>query len=342
MGGTKESEAAVARALSFLAHTRQKDGRWTFFTDAPKCSPGTPGSVPPVNSDYRFDVALTGLATLAFLASDHTPAKPGPYQETVAGAVAFLQRQQKPNGDLRGEGNMYSHGIATLALAEAAIMTGDPAIKDSALRGCRFIASARDTQSGGWRYRPGQSGDTSVLGWQIMALHSATYLGLELAPEIRAGTLAWLQHVSSGPLSMLAGYTGSSPRPAMTAQASFTRLLMGQQLTAPQQDEVCAYLEEERPFEDGDYYTWYYYSLAMMQMHNHAWEVWNPQIRDRLVASQKVAFGDGSWDPDDRYGHVGGRVYTTAMATLTLEVYYRYLPMYRSAPRDTAPDNSKR
>jgi hypothetical protein len=38
---------------------------------------------------------------------------------------------------------------------------------------------------------------------------------------------------------------------------------------------------------------------------------------------------DGSWDPVGG-GHVptGGRVFSTALGALSLEVYYRYLPLY--------------
>ena len=37
----------------------------------------------------------------------------------------------------------------------------------------------------------------------------------------------------------------------------------------------------------------------------------------------------GSWPPAaSEWGNRGGRIYSTTLATLTLEVYYRYLPMY--------------
>ena len=38
---------------------------------------------------------------------------------------------------------------------------------------------------------------------------------------------------------------------------------------------------------------------------------------------------DGSWDPKvDRWGFAGGRVYTTAINVLTLEIYYRYAKVF--------------
>ena len=30
----------------------------------------------------------------------------------------------------------------------------------------------------------------------------------------------------------------------------------------------------------------------------------------------------------EKYGNVGGRLYTTAMAVMILEVYYRYMPLF--------------
>ena len=44
----------------------------------------------------------------------------------------------------------------------------------------------------------------------------------------------------------------------------------------------------------------------------------------------------GSWDTNDLWGGYGGRVYTTALATLTLEVYYRFLPLYVEVAPDVA------
>ena len=32
----------------------------------------------------------------------------------------------------------------------------------------------------------------------------------------------------------------------------------------------------------------------------------------------------GSWPPTDQWGAHGGRIYSTALAVLTLEVYYRF------------------
>ena len=63
-------------------------------------------------------------------------------------------------------------------------------------------------------------------------------------------------------------------------------------------------------------------------------EGWNAEGREHLVRAQKRGDAmDGSWDPSGPWTETGGRVLSTCFATLTLEVYYRYLPLYWRADR---------
>jgi hypothetical protein len=70
-------------------------------------------------------------------------------------------------------------------------------------------------------------------------------------------------------------------------------------------------------------------------MRNKDWERWNLHVREGLIEMQVKQEGcaQGSWDPDipapDRWGQRAGRLYVTSLSILTLEVYYRYLPLYR-------------
>lgn len=331
LGGTKESEGAVERGLAYLASVQEDDGRWTYITGTrrPRQSSGR----------HAHDPACTALSVLAFLAQDHRPDKPGKYQEVVSKALDFLVSEQLEDGDLRGpmrgggadQGNMYDHGIATLALAEAALMTRDPRYTDAAIKAANFIIAAQNQETGGWRYIPNEAGDSSVFGWQIMALHSAEQLGFQIPPETRRGAIRYIAMASTGGHHMVAGYqpfTGASA--PMTAEIVFCRMLLGQQLTEDEADVVGAYLGRQPP-EAGnpDIYYWYYGSLCMMQMQNDAWKEWNTRTRDMLVHSQRKLGDDkGYWD-NMRWSDRGGRVFTTAMATLTLEVYYRYMPMQK-------------
>jgi hypothetical protein len=325
LGGTKQSENAVERALAYFARQQEPDGRWTYVL--PGSEQGQRGRTP-------HDMALTGLATLCFLAGDHTPNRTGPFREAVSNAVDFLIAHQKSNGDLRGPmtgggadaGNMYDHAIATLALAEAALMTGDKRITEAALKGADFIVRAQNSESGGWRYLPGEFGDSSVFGWQVMALHSAQQLGFEWPQRSRDRAAKYIQMASRGRNKILAGYQpGNQPTPPMTGEILFCRILLGEKLTAEAEEEVCSFLPRQNP---RDFYGSYYASLSLIQLQNDTWKRWNDRTRENLVNLQHHGGeDDGCWETSITWGERGGRVFSTALACLTLEVYYRYLPM---------------
>ncbi|NIP86770.1 MAG: hypothetical protein GTO03_14900, partial [Planctomycetales bacterium] len=135
----------------------------------------------------QSDPGGTALALLPFLGSGQTHLV-GKYQAQVTAGLKYLLSIQKENGDLRGNsrGNsgMYAHGQAAIVLCEAYKMTGDERLRDPAQRAIDFLVAAQHL-SGGWRYAPArenprQRPDTSVLGWQVTALHSARAAYLEV------------------------------------------------------------------------------------------------------------------------------------------------------------------
>ena len=92
-------------------------------------------------------------------------------------------------------------------------------------------------------------------------------------------------------------------------------------------------------------YTWYYATLASFHAGGPQWDAWNRQMQAAVLRLQRRESSglDGSWDPDPVWGGHGGRVYATAMAAMTLEVYYRHLPMHRQAlPMATVPGGGLR
>jgi len=332
LGGSPQSERAVARALAFLQRTQESDGRWTLFT---KQHGGR-------REPYKHDAALTGLATLCFLGADHKPTDQGLYSQTVAKAIDYLLARQKADGDLRGGGDMYDHAIAAIAVTEAAIMTRDQRYREAAEKAIRFVETAQNPKTGGWRYLPRQAdSDTSVLGWQVMALRSGKTLGVKLDPQVWNAATESLKSVSGGRTGILAGYQGArEPTPTMSAEAALCRVLLEVPISPAQLQELGEYLLRDhlpRSKKDkANYYFWYYGSLSLMHLQGETWTKWNAAMRDHLITTQRAG-GDmeGSWEPDCRWAGAGGRVYTTALATLTLEVYYRFLPMYG---RDMAGD----
>jgi hypothetical protein len=226
---------------------------------------------------------------------------------------------------------MYCHGIALLAVSEAYAMTGDARLQTVWQRGLQYTLAAQDPVSGGWRYRPGERGDLSQCGWQVMALRSAELGGFTIPIESRRGILKFVDSVSLGTQGGLASYR---PREratrTMTAEAMVCRLLLDLPAKPAAMQEANEFLLRELPGqEEPNSYYWYYATLYLFQLQGDAWTEWNEALQRQLLARQardgRLA---GSWDTRDAWGGYGGRVYTTAMAALCLEVYYRYLPIY--------------
>ena len=343
-GGTAETEAAVKAALKWLADNQDADGRWN-----PRSHGG--GMETKVlgrdrqGAGSHADTAVSGLALLAFLASGNTHLD-GPYSEDVRRGLEYLLRTQAPDGNLGGQAAafefMYSHAMAACALSEAYGMTRDTRLREPVRRAVAYTIAAQDPTGGGWRYRPGDPGDTSQLGWQLMTLKSAELAGIPIPETTRQGIIRYLRSVSSGQYGGRASYRpGESPSRPMTAEALVCWQFLGLRGQHPAGNEAGDYLLEETPGE-GDYnlYYWYYATLGMYQLQGAHWQRWNDAMRDAVVGRQvKEGPLAGSWDTNALWGGYGGRVYTTALATLTLEVYYRFLPLFAEVAHVGQVDN---
>ncbi len=101
-------------------------------------------------------------------------------------------------------------------------------------------------------------------------------------------------------------------------------------LSANDKDRLLSVVASTVGYTPSNFYYWYYATLALFQHGGEPWSHWNAWTRDRIVGLQLTeGHRAGSWDPDDSlYGAKGGRIYCTALAALTLEVYYRYLRLY--------------
>ena len=327
-GGTSLTEAAVARALHWLSRQQRRDGRWK------------------LDGGARSDAAATSLALMPFLGAGQTP-DAGVYKHVVARGLGWLLDSQKNDGDLRvdssGNTGMYAQGQCAIVLCEAFLMTGSESLRVPAQKSIDFIVAAQ-FPDGGWRYRPNgeiprsaRRGDTSVVGWQMMALQSARAAGLEVPGETLELAGQYLDGVASRDRSQYAYQRGNSPTPVMTAEALLCRMYLGWSLAEPGLRQGFDYLLEKhlpaanRP----NVYYWYYATQALHQAGGSRWDRWNKHMRDVLVQAQ-VSRGThaGSWNPGHQHSRTGGRVYTTALATCTLEVYYRHLPIFRQIKLD--------
>lgn len=382
-GGDENTEAAVQNALDWLARAQGPDGGW----NAAEHGGGNPimiGRAGPdgeirQNAGVRANTAMTGLAILAFLGAGHHHLD-GPYAPTVHAGLRYLLGQQLPSGDMSGRdqvgredavrfARMYSHGMASLAVAEAYAITQDPQLLPATRLACQYSIRAMNPRSGGWRYEypTDDPGDTSQFGWQAMLLHSASQANaFDIGADSRSKMLRFLDSVSAGQDGGLATYrprvgnfnNAEQATPSMTAEATASRLLLGYPIRPGAAHEAQRMLLSNPPGRGQDnFYYWYYATLAMYQLRStsgnsmdaaifeSAWKSWNDALKFRLCTTQ-IAEGPakGSWNPSCVWGAYGGRVYTTALGCLSLEVYYRYLPIYRNqiASQPWVPDASLR
>lgn len=336
-GGTKASERSVAAALHWLARHQNPNGSWS-IDHRYRCKDDTctgPGST-------ESDAGATALALLPFLAAGQTSESDGPYQKNIRAGIAWMLSHQVKSGDMTGDLSagsgqvMYSHGLAAIMLCEAYGMTRDPATGKAAQAAVRFIERAQNKRTGGWRYVPGQPGDTSVFGWQLMALKSAQMAGLQVNYETFQAAERWLQSVASGKDKGLYCYLGERQEtPSMTAVGLLCSQYMGTRPNAPSMVEGMAYLMDHSPaLAERDVYYWYYATQVMHNVPGPEWDTWNRAMRRMLIETQiKEGCAAGSWDPEkpveDAWGNAGGRLMMTSLSALTLEVYYRYLPLYQ-------------
>jgi hypothetical protein len=290
------------------------------------------------------NVGVSGLATLSFLGNGCSD-RHKTFGRTVRQGVEYLIAQQRTEGRERGSfgERMYAQAICTMALTEASQMLVNKRLaaraRVAAQMGIDYILE-RQPLHGGFTYN-GPGNDTSVTGWQIMAIKAAKAAKLDL----QTGTMGKVQNFLDRCLSSdfgspyrfnPAGRTsGGTPR--MTAVSLASRLFMGHRPTAKDCKGQAKWLASKGHLniakQGGDYYFIYYASLAMFQMGGKYWDDWNNMFNIALRKRQeKSGTEKGSWPIDgSAYGRHGGRVYTTSMACLSLEVYFRFLRMYRRA-----------
>lgn len=332
-GGNKETESALSGALEWLKRHQEPDGHW----DSRKYGA--------LQLDRSFDDGISALALLAFLGAGHTP-RIGKYKVTVRRAIDWLLSRQGADGsfNLGGRGGqpiVYNSGIAVLALAEACAMNPESKLKKAVQIGVDFIVKIQDKETGGWFHAGHNS--TSVLGWMVMAIKSARIAGIDVPDEtfkLAQKRLEEMTEKQGGYMTRIAyERRGNALRfrgPTMTAVG-----MLGYQYLGFKKADLTSLgdaLLKIIPGSGGrvDYYKWYYGTLALFQMGGQHWESWNKGMQKTYLALQRkggprdgsLQDVDGSYDPTSMWGSRGGRVYTTALAALTMEIYYRYKSIY--------------
>ncbi|MCI0340777.1 MAG: hypothetical protein L0216_06440 [Planctomycetales bacterium] len=355
-GGWTSAQGAVESALHWLRRHQSPDGSWSCDRFHENCRESLCGGK---GSSADYTPGVTGIALLSFLGAGNTM-RSGPHKDVVTRALKYLLSIQQPDGCVgprTGDGHFfYGHAICTMALCEAYGLSGmTPALKAAAQKAVDFLVASQNPYLG-WRYgvRPGDN-DTSCTAWAVLALKSAKLSEMDFPAECFEGAKNWFNKVTDESFYKT-GYTQKGdngarlpesqkfqPTEAMTAAALAARIFMGAKPEEPVLKGGATLVRNMPPIWDpelsNDFYYWYYGTLAMFQMGGGYWKVWAPRLKEALVGNQRHGGDpDGSWDPCDAWGTAGGRVYSTAINTMSLEIFSRYRGPWLPKPSGDGPE----
>lgn len=342
-GGTDASENAVALGLFWLDKQQKKDGSWEYDGSA-----------------KAELTAATGMAVLAYLGAGDTHKDKGKHQKTIQSGLNWLVKHCPATGANAGKfqsaATMYGQAIGTLALVEAYGMTKDKTLLlGPAQAAVNYIQKAQ-AANGSWGYRPGELGDTSIVGWQIQALHAAKLTkDIKVDDKVIKNAIKFLDFAGAGDNKSRYGYrdaVGATEGTALTAVGLLCRERIDgwDAKNVGLTEGVTGLLKRgSAPFgaKQIDRYFAHYGTQVLREYGGDEWKNWyeGPKaadstrkdgLRDCLINLQIQKEGPnlGSWDPDP--GHIGqncGRIGTTAMSAIALEAPYRHLPMKLPDPK---------
>lgn len=338
-GGNKQCEEAVTKSLLWLKKTQNADGSWCKSQQA----------------------AMTGLAVLTYLGRCETPNSAEFGDSVTRGIIYLVNISMKNKGkitlDLKDKGWPYEHGIATYALGEAATFCNKLGINIPNLNEATKMAGdyilAHQHNSGSWVYHFAKSGghtDNSVGLWQIQALKACKHTGLWDDSDFNRVIAKALAHIRgtqnrNGGI----GYKSNSldGRPPAVGWTMTGGGALAFQMWGKSHDSVvrnaAKYIKKNAKFDwnspHADLYRHYYHAQAMINRGGEDWKLYNNLFRDQVLKNQNA---DGSWKdvgggkrihaaaPKFKEGEAdsGGYSthYRTCLATMMLEVYYRFLP----------------
>lgn len=330
-GGNAACEDAVVKSLQWLKKTQSKDGSWT--------------------KDRK--VSMTAFALLTYLGHCET-AQSEEFGESVFSAVTYLTNfAMKNNGkladDFKDNHWCYDHAIAVYALAEAYTLCvksfGEniPNLAEAVQKSGQFMINSQHN-SGGWEYSyqkdNRRGGDTSIVGWHIQALKACKHTGLDFKGVAKCSREALKYMASCQASSGAIGYTSPKIKAGCdgTSLAAVGALCF--QMWDKSSDSVvrkaCKHIDKNMKLDwgskeshDGDIYGHYYAAQCMINYGGDYWKKYNKLFRDQVLKAQNkdgsiksVAGGSGLYKGN---GETSTH-YRTCLATMMLEVYYRFLP----------------
>jgi len=298
-------------------------------------------------------LAATSLAGMAFLSGGNVPGR-GLYCKNVEMAIDFiLKNAVTPSGYLQFQNsNMYSHGFATLLLAESYGMIPPytqqgPKVRNALTRAIKLIEKSQNAD-GGWWYDPiknssGQGADISVTVCEANALRAARNCGIAVDKRVVENALKCVKSAANddGGFSyrVISGKKTEGSAFPRSSGAVCILLALGAYDSVEAKKGVEYLFRTAMPEKGGQqmqfagsylYYASYYASQAMFMSGVQNWDKWWPFIRDIMLGQQDAR---GAW-PQANEG--GSSAYSTAIALIVLQMPYRYLPIYQEGVDNAA------
>jgi hypothetical protein len=291
-----EFKRAVRKGVSYLRKQQKKDGSIGYGEKE--------------QTIYNHCIATMALCEAYAVSGDFTLKRP------AQNAVTWLVKAQNPGAGWKyvpnsGKNDTSVTGWAVLALKAAKVAELD--VPKSAFEGA-LAWFERATSDGGPGKPPGlvgymRAGDGGATINRKLLEHPDVYPGFEGAPT-------------------------------MTGVAVICRIFTGQKRTNERVKQGVRVMMSKLPqWQEGkmkknetNFYYWYYATYGVFQgtpLGSREWKKWNEAMQQALLGdgTNRQRMGgdeDGSWDPVGEWGLAGGRVYSTAINALTLEIYYRY------------------
>ena len=314
---TADTLKAVIKGLDFLATKQADDGSWI------------------TGGGEAYPVAMTGLAGTAFLAHGNSPTR-GKYSRNLQGAVEFLVRCATPTGLITGPTQdsgmpMHGHGFALMFLASVYGMITKETLRQqvrAVIRKAVTLTSQGQSAQGGWTYVPGTGDEGSVTVTQVQALRAAHNAGFLVPRAVIEESVKYLERcrTTEGGIQYSLG-SGGGPRLAISAAAVATLYNAGQ-FDSTIATDCLKYVWDQFRTHEGwskggghNFYTHLYASQGFYMAGDQYWDAYFPATRDQLIAMQGP---DGSWNGDGI-----GEVYGTSIATIILQLPYKYLPIFQ-------------
>ena len=307
----KRVEAAVDKALLYLASHQDPDGSWP--------------------SGIGKNNGINAISLLAFLGRGHVPGR-GPFKHTVDRAVDFIVATQDPQTGLfkspdPTHGPMYEHALATLAIIEAYGFMPSSVMRRRAQSAVDLIIKAQ-SPNGGWRYQPVPGDhDLSVTVMQVVALRAAMNARLDVPDQKTKLAVAYVRScaVKDGGFAY---QPGQDPKLPLSAAGVLCLQLLGE-FDDPAVEKGLTYLHNAAYDKNMEHFFYmnYYAMQAAFQAGGDHWARWHPKVRKFLLENQNE---DGSW-PGYKAEKFNGpaRCYSTGFSAICLEVYMHFLPVYQ-------------